>query len=254
MINFFYEFNPLYLTIIMSLFGLFMTTLGSAIVFLFKTVSVKNLNYLLSLSAGIMLSASIFSLLIPALEHINYNLLKIFLLGIIIVLSFIFLIISDNICEKFLNKKSNSLILIVSIILHNIPEGCAIGVAFGMLKYVGMNEVFGAISLALGIAIQNLPEGSAISIPLKRNGLSNFKSFLIGTLSGIVEPIAALVGYFVVIKTQIIMPYLLAFASGAMLYVVVSELIPESMNNDKKKVNSLFFISGFIMMVILEFI
>jgi ZIP family zinc transporter len=164
---------------------------------------------------------------------------------------FILLYGADKINQKKGSNKENNLIL--SITLHNIPEGMAIGVAFGAVSYnIGNATIMSAIALAIGIGIQNFPEGSAISFPLYSLGYSKLKSFLIGSLSAIVEPIAAVFGALIVIKMQFILPLLLAFATGAMLYVIIVELIPESMANEKKELMALYTIFGFIIMMILD--
>ena len=143
--------------------------------------------------------------------------------------------------------------LISSITLHNIPEGLAIGVAFGSLNYnLPGTTLISAISLAIGIGIQNFPEGSAISLPLRREGYSRFKSFVFGSLSGIVEPIAAILGAILVLKVRLILPFLLCFAAGAMLYVVTKEIIPESQENNHKDIITIFTIIGFLIMMILD--
>ena len=143
--------------------------------------------------------------------------------------------------------------LIFSITLHNIPEGLAIGVAFGSLAYglEGATTASAAI-LALGIGLQNFPEGTAVSVPLRREGMSMKKAFFFGQLSGIVEPISAVIGAILVTKIRLLLPFLLAFAAGAMIYVVVQELIPESQTNKKKEVMALFTLIGFSIMMILD--
>lgn len=169
------------------------------------------------------------------------------------------LFLGDKIFDKLTNKKSNagsikrSLMLIFSITLHNIPEGMAIGVAFGSVFYnLDGATLTSAVMLAIGIGIQNFPEGSAVSLPLRREGLSPAKSFFFGVLSGIVEPISAVIGAILVIKVQILLPIFLAFAGGAMIYVVVQELIPESQTNEKKDLMALFTILGFLLMMIFD--
>ena len=143
--------------------------------------------------------------------------------------------------------------LIISITLHNIPEGLAIGTAFGSSLY-GLSgaTIISAWSLAIGIGIQNLPEGMAISIPLRREGYSRVKAFLYGMLSGIVEPISAIIGAILVLKVRFILPFFLSFAAGAMIYVVIQELIPESQTNKNKEIISLFTLFGFIIMMLLD--
>ena len=143
--------------------------------------------------------------------------------------------------------------LIFSITLHNIPEGMAIGVAFGSVFYnLEGATLAAAVMLAIGIGIQNFPEGSAVSLPLRREGMSPPKAFFFGMLSGIVEPISAVVGAILVIKVQVLLPILLSFAGGAMIYVVVQELIPESQTNKKKDLMALFTIRGFLLMMIFD--
>ena len=143
--------------------------------------------------------------------------------------------------------------LIFSITLHNIPEGMAIGVAFGSIKYgIDGATLASSIALAIGIGIQNFPEGTAVSVPLLREGFSKKKAFLIGNLSGIVEPFSAIIGYLLVLKIRVILPFILAFAAGAMIYVVVEELIPTSQTNERKDLMALFTILGFSLMMILD--
>ena len=145
------------------------------------------------------------------------------------------------------------LILIFSITLHNIPEGLAVGVAFGSLAYGLEGATIGsALVLALGIGLQNFPEGSAVSLPLRREGYSRKKAFFYGQASGMVEPIAGVLGALLVIKIQLLLPFLLAFAAGAMIYVVVEELIPESQANKRKDLMALFTLIGFSVMMILD--
>ena len=156
-----------------------------------------------------------------------------------------------------MNKTDNSLkrciMIILSITLHNIPEGMAVGVAFGSVIYnIPGASILSAWIIALGIGIQNFPEGSAISLPLRREGLSRKKAFFFGQLSGLVEPIAGVIGALLVLKIRLLLPFLLAFAAGAMIYVVVQELIPESQTNKKKEVMAMFTLVGFSIMMILD--
>ena len=146
-----------------------------------------------------------------------------------------------------------SMMLIVSITLHNIPEGMAVGVAFGSLAY-GLEgaTLASAITLAIGIGLQNFPEGSAVSFPLRREGYSRFKSFMYGQLSGLVEPIAGVIGALLVLKIRYLLPLLLCFAAGCMIYVVIEELVPESQTNEKKDLMALFTIIGFEVMMIMD--
>ena len=254
MMSFFYEINPIWQAFLATIITFLLTSLGSACVFLFKNINKKYMDCMLSISAGIMLASAFFSLLNPAIDNAtNLNLTPWVVCSIGIFLGISLLFFGDKIYSKknIKNGKINNLIL--SITLHNIPEGMAIGVAFGSIAH-GLNNasVISAITLAIGIGIQNFPEGSAISFPLYREGYSKFKSFIIGSLTAAVEPIAALLGAILVIKIQFIMPLLLAFAAGAMLYVIVTELIPESMASEKKELMALYLGIGFIIMMILD--
>ena len=151
------------------------------------------------------------------------------------------------------NKLKRCLMLVFSITLHNIPEGLVVGVAFGSLAYnLAGSSIASALTLALGIGLQNFPEGSAVSLPLRREGFSRKKAFFFGQLSGAVEPIAAVIGALLVLKVQVLLPFLLSFAAGAMIYVVVEELIPESQSNQKKDLMALFTLIGFSIMMILD--
>lgn len=238
------------------------TALGAAIVFFFKKVNGSVLDAMLGLSAGVMISASFFSLLNPAIKEAN-NLGMISWL--VVSLGFfsggLLLVFGDFIFNKFFEKKNKkkkhsskrSLMLIFSITLHNIPEGLAIGVAFGSIAMgVEGATLAAAFMLALGVAIQNFPEGTAVSLPLRRENFSRKKSFIYGALSGIVEPISALIGCVLVMYVKSILPFLLAFAAGAMIYVAISELIPESQKNKNKNLMSIFTILGFVIMMILD--
>ena len=156
--------------------------------------------------------------------------------------------------NKLLSKKNKRILMLISsITIHNIPEGLAVGVAFGSLRYnLHGASLISAIILAFGIGLQNFPEGTAVSLPLKRDGMSSKKAFLIGSLTGIVEPIASVIGALLVLKVRTILPFLLAFAAGAMIYVVVEELIPESQTNKSKDLMAIFTILGFAVMMFLD--
>lgn len=257
MINYFYDLNPAIQALIGGIFTLCCTSFGAASVFLFKKINKNLLDGFLSLSAGVMIAASFFSLINPAIEMSNnLGLVPIIVLTIGILGGTLLLYLSDKIFQKKItaSKENKRLsLLIFSIVLHNIPEGMAIGVAFGSIIYGLEGATLGAaISLAIGIGIQNIPEGSSISLPLLSNKVSKTKAFIIGSLSAIVEPIAAVLGAVLVLKLNIILPYLLAFAAGAMLYVVTEEIIPESQNTEKKDLMAFITIIGFIIMMILD--
>lgn len=260
MFNLFLNLSPILQALIATIFTWGMTVLGSAIVFFFKNVNKSIMDSLLGLSGGVMIAASFWSLINPAIEMANeLNLIPWIVVSSGILFGGLLIVLGDklyNICIKNSNNCSSikrSFLLILSITLHNIPEGLVIGVAFGSLFYgIEGSNIWQAISLAIGIGIQNFPEGSAVSLPLKRDGFSCGKAFFYGQLSGVVEPIAAVLGVLMVLKIQILLPFLLAFAAGAMLYVVISELIPESQKNSSNTLVSIITMVGFIIMMILD--
>lgn len=246
--------------LIATLFTYFITMLGASIVLFIKKVNKNFMDAMLGFSAGLMIAASFFSLIKPAitmsesLKLIPWIVLTIGFLG-----GGLLLFTGDKIFEKVTKNNENSskmkrcLMIMVSITLHNIPEGMAIGVAFGSLKYgIDGTNLAAACMLALGIGIQNFPEGAAISLPLRRDGFSRKKAFFLGQISGIVEPISGVIGALLVMKIRILLPYLLAFAAGAMIYVVVEELIPESQTNKRKEIMALFTLIGFTLMMVLD--
>ena len=247
--------------LIASLFTWAVTALGASIVFFFKKVNKTLMDAMLGFSAGVMIAASFFSLITPALEmakNLNINIPVVISLGFILGGTLLF--IGDKIYDLIDKGKDNNknsrkrcFMLISSITIHNIPEGLAIGVAFGSLAYnVTGSSILSALTLALGIGLQNFPEGSAVSLPLRREGYSRKKAFFYGQLSGIVEPISAVIGTILVLKIKTILPFLLAFAAGSMIYVVVEELIPESQTNQKKDLMAFFTLFGFVLMMILD--
>ena len=258
MIDFLFKISPAIQATIAGLFTFFVTAFGSSIVYLFKGVNKKFLDGMLGFSAGVMISASFFSLLNPAIilsEKIG--LIPYFIVSIGFLAGGLLLFVGDKVFKNFLknenNKLKRSLMLVISITLHNIPEGLAIGVAFGSVKYnIDGATTIAACILTLGIALQNFPEGSAVSLPLKRDGLSTKKAFIVGSLSAIVEPFSALIGALIVLKIRYLLPFLLSFAAGAMIYVVIEEIIPESQTNKSKDLMALFSIIGFIVMMALD--
>jgi ZIP family zinc transporter len=260
MINWYMNLNYPIQALIASLFTWGITSLGAAVVFLFKKVNKNTMDAMLGLSAGVMLAATFWSLLSPALEMAeNLKLISWLIVSLGVLSGGLLLFCGDKIFDRITKKKTNShsikrsLMLIFSITLHNIPEGMAIGVAFGSVFYnLEGATLAAAVMLAIGIGIQNFPEGSAVSLPLRREGMSPKKAFFFGMLSGIVEPISAVVGAVLVIKVQVLLPILLSFAGGAMIYVVVQELIPESQTNKKKDLMALFTILGFLLMMIFD--
>lgn len=260
MINFFVGLNPVIQALLATLFTYFVTLLGALLVFFFKGVNKNLMDGMLGFAAGIMIAASFFSLLSPAIvmmEDLFMNAWVIASIGFL--LGGVLLFIGDKVFEHFYESdeksisKKRALMLIVSISLHNIPEGLAVGVAFGSIMYNLPGASLGsACVLALGIGLQNFPEGTAVSVPLLREGYSKKKAFFFGQLSGFVEPIAGVLGALLVLKVRLILPFLLSFAAGAMIYVVVQELIPASQSNEKKDLMALFSLLGFTVMMILD--
>ena len=247
--------SPVILALIATLFTWFITLLGSLIVFFFKKVNKNILDLMLSLASGVMIAASFFSLINPSIEMANaLGLNKVFMTSIGFISGGLLIVLMDKLfSKKNTNKKKRCMMLISSITLHNIPEGLAIGVAFGSIMYhIDGASLSNAIGLAIGIGIQNFPEGCAVSMPLRREGLSRSKAFFYGQLSAIVEPIAGVLGALLVLKIRFILPFLLSFAAGAMIYVVISELIPECANNRNKGIISMFSLIGFTIMMILD--
>ena len=245
--------------LIATIFTWLITAIGALTVFLFKKVNKNVFDALLGTAAGIMISAAFFSLIKPAIEmseNLSINSWAVCSTGIL--LGGVLLFVGDKIFDIFYKNKNNSgikrsLMLILSITLHNIPEGLAVGVAFGSLYYgIDGATISSAYMLALGIGLQNFPEGMAVSLPLRREGFSRKKSFFYGQLSGIVEPISGVIGAILVLKIRLILPFLLAFAAGAMIYVVVEELIPESQTNESKDLMSMFTLVGFVIMMLLD--
>ena len=237
-----------------SLIGLlipfFGTTLGSSFVFFLKNISNNLSKSMIGFAVGVMLSASIFSLLIPSIDLSTTRVVWIpSVVGFI--LGFVFLIIINLITEKISNKKID--MLMFSVTLHNIPEGMAVGVAFASFLVQNSNiNIMIPLMLSIGIAVQNIPEGSIISMPLNLKGKSKFMSFLYGSLSGIVEPIFAFLTILLLDLVVPILPYLLSFASGCMIYVIFWELIPQ-MHEEKKSILGIIGIMiGFILMMALD--
>ena len=236
------------------------TALGAGVVFLFKSVNKNLMDYLLGTSAGVMLAATYFSLLNPAIESAKtLSNCAALVVSFGFFLGGLLLFTTDKIFSKLMKKKKKKdnskkiFLLVSSITIHNIPEGLSIGVAFGSVFYgLPGATTLAATGLALGIGLQNFPEGCAVSLPLRQAGMSRMKAFLIGALSGLVEPIAAVIGAILVLKVQFVMPILLSFAAGAMIYVIVEELIPESQQNSNQDIVTLYTLVGFIIMMILD--
>lgn len=266
MIQFFNQFNP----IIQSLFGTFftwgVTALGAAGVYLSKEISKKLLDGMLGFAAGVMIAASYWSLLAPSIEISEQLGVPSFIPPAVgFLLGGLVLWLIDRLlphlhknmpvssAEGIKTSWDRSILLILAITIHNFPEGMAIGVAFGAAaSQVPGASLSGAIALALGIGIQNFPEGLAISAPLRREGMSKFKSWWYGQLSAVVEPIGAVLGAAAVITMRQILPYALAFAAGAMIFVVIEELIPESQQGTSTDIATMGAMLGFTVMMVLD--
>lgn len=259
--------NKILITILGIMFIFLMTTLGAALVFVMKKKMPLNFKRVfLGFAAGVMMAASIWSLLIPALDEIkNHGNEKIswLILSIGFIAGVIFLLIIDLIIphlhvdedkpEGIHSNFKRTTLLALAVTIHNIPEGLAVGFAFGLALADGSSALLAAaIGLAIGIGLQNFPEGAAISLPLKEEGFSTRKAFLYGMGSGVVEPIFATIGVFLAAQLTFIMPWFLAFAAGAMVYVIVEELIPEAHLGEHSHAGTLGFIAGFIIMMILD--
>ena len=241
------------------------TTLGASMVFLMKDkINNKLEKILLGFASGVMVSASVWSLLIPSIDMAKEQNIILWIPATVgFVFGIIFLLVLDNIIphlhikskepEGLKSKIGKSTMMVLAVTLHNIPEGMAVGVALaGAISGNSSITIAGAIALSIGIAIQNFPEGAIISLPLKEEGNSKFKSFLYGTLSGVVEPLGGLITVLLTSLVVPILPYLLSFAAGAMIYVVVEELIPESQVGKHSNLGTIGFSIGFIIMMILD--
>lgn len=258
--------SPVIQALIATLFTWGVTALGSSMVFFFKNVSKKLLNSMLGFAAGVMIAASFWSLLNPALELaesigqkpwlvVSMGFLSggVFLLLVDKFLPHLHIGFDKSESEGIKTSLQRSVLLVLAITLHNIPEGLAVGVAFGgAVAGVPSATLAGAVALALGIGIQNFPEGAAVSLPLRREGYSPFKSFMYGQASGIVEPIAGVIGAAAVIYMEAILPFALAFAAGAMIFVVVEELIPEAQHEGETDISTIATMLGFAIMMILD--
>ena len=260
--NWFENLNPVIQALIATTFTWGVTALGALVVCFFKNVNKKVLNTILGFSAGIMIAASFWSLLAPAIDlsiELDYIAWLLPMTGFIV--GGLFVLLSDRFLDKVLKNKSNlkdsaslkrSILLISAITIHNIPEGMAVGVAFGgIASNVSGMTLIGAIMLAVGIGIQNFPEGAAVSLPLRNEGFSRTKSFMFGQASALVEPISAIIGVVLVLTIRGILPFLLAFAAGAMITVAARELLPESVK-ENKNLSTLGLICGFTIMMVLD--
>lgn len=264
--------NPTLQALLATTFTWGLTALGASLVFFFKRDNQKILDCSLGFTGGVMIAASFWSLLAPSISYSEHQyelglttLPKWFAPAMGFFLGAIFLFCLDKLiphlhiyaereeAEGIKTQWSKTILLVLAITLHNIPEGLAIGVAFGALYHqIPGFEIGAAVALALGIGIQNFPEGFAVSMPLRRQGVSRLKCFWWGQMSAVVEPIAGVIGAFAVMQMLPILPYALSFAAGAMIYIVIEEVIPESQRAGHVDASTLSFIGGFIVMMILD--
>ena len=258
--------NPILQALLATIFTWGLTAAGAALVFPFKSISRNVMDMMLGFASGVMIAASFWSLLNPAIEMsesmgmipwlpplIGFLCGALFLYVIDRIMPHIHSLTKGSKPEGVKSSLQRSILLVLAITLHNIPEGLAVGVAFGAAA-AGFPEatITGAIALAIGIGIQNFPEGAAVSLPLRREGFSRKKAFMYGQFSGLVEPIAGVLGAAIVLIAMPVLPYALSFAAGAMIYVVVEELIPESQSGKHNDLATLGAIGGFAIMMWLD--
>lgn len=261
--------NFVMLALLATLGTWLVTALGAATVVFFKSPSPKLMNIMLGFASGVMIAASFWSLLQPAIERAEISLSapSYLIVTIGFLLGALFMWVSDKAVFLARNKASNTqgksregvhriIMLVLSITLHNIPEGLAVGVAFGAMQGGNFTTegFMGALSVAIGIGLQNFPEGAAVSVPLRREGYSRKRSFFLGQASGMVEPIAGVIGALLVVYIEAILPLALSFAAGAMVLVAVHELIPECQNNQEVHPYSatMGIVTGFATMMLLD--
>jgi ZIP family zinc transporter len=267
MIDFIQDYGPITQALLATLFTWGVTAAGAALVFFTKTVRPKLMDSMLGFAAGVMIAASFWSLLAPGLEmarqmgHVPWLTAAIGFIG-----GGLFMRLADRLLphlhlglaieesEGLKTSWQRSTLLVLAITLHNIPEGLAVGVAFGAVAAnLSSATIGGAIALTIGIGLQNFPEGAAVSLPLRREGMGRTKSFFLGQASGIVEPMAGVLGAVFVLRMQNVLPYALCFAAGAMIFVVVEELIPESQRNEKNiDMVTMATMAGFVVMMTLD--
>lgn len=265
-IEFLAGFSPITQALLATLFTWFVTALGAGVVFFFNDVDRRILDSMLGFAAGVMIAASFWSLLAPAIEIsetlgvpgwipavLGFLLGGIFLRLVDLVLPHLHPALANAEPEGIKTKWQRSVLLVLAVTLHNFPEGLAVGVAFGAAAAdIPSASIAGAVALAVGIGLQNFPEGAAVSIPLKREGLSSAKSFMYGQFSGVVEPIAGVLGAAAVYYMRPLLPYALAFAAGAMIFVVGEELIPEANSEGNSHLATTGLMLGFAVMMFLD--
>jgi ZIP family zinc transporter len=263
-LDFFERIDPILAALIATTFTWALTAFGASFVFFFKNMNRVVLDGMLGFTGGVMVAASFWSLLAPAIEMtegdgfmkvipaaVGFLLGAIFIFGLDKVLPHLHINFQET--EGIKSPWQRTTLLVLAITLHNIPEGLAVGVLFGGVA-AGIPEasIAGAVTLAIGIGIQNFPEGIAVSMPLRRMGMSRWKSFMYGQSSALVEPIAGVLGAVAVTFFTPLLPYALAFAAGAMIFVVVEEVIPETQQDKNTDIATLGFIGGFVVMMMLD--
>ncbi|PRX57146.1 ZIP family metal transporter [Flagellimonas meridianipacifica] len=265
-INYFESINPILAALYATLFTWGLTAVGAGLVFFFKSANRALLDGMLGFTGGVMVAASFWSLLAPGIEMspgegftkvipaaIGFLLGAAFIFGLDKILPHLHINFREEEAEGVKTPWRRTTLLTLAITLHNIPEGLAVGVLFGGVA-AGFDgaSIGGAVALALGIGLQNFPEGFAVAMPLRRHGLSRWKSWLYGQASAIVEPIAGVLGAWAVLTFEPLLPYALSFAAGAMIFVVVEEVIPETQRDKYTDIATLGFIGGFIIMMTLD--
>jgi ZIP family zinc transporter len=266
MLEWFGGLDPIVQALLATCFTWFVTAAGAGVVFVFKSINRQVRDGMLGFAAGVMIAASYWSLLAPAIEMAEDGPLPAWVpatAGFLLGGAFLWLV--DAILphmhpgfpagetEGIKTSWHRSILLVLAITMHNLPEGLAVGVAFGAVAAgLPAASLAGAVALALGIGIQNFPEGTAVSVPLRREGMSRLKAFWYGQLSGVVEPVAGVLGAAAVLLMQPILPYALAFAAGAMIYVVVEELVPESQLESQTDIATIGAMLGFAVMMTLD--
>jgi len=265
MVSSFTEWDPILQAFVATVFTWLMTTAGASFVLGMKSIRRRVVDLMLGFAAGVMIAASVWSLLIPAMDLaeadgvprwmpalVGFIVGGFFMFGIDRTLPHVHPGLSSDQAEGIKTAWSRSTLLFTALTLHNIPEGLAVGVAFGAVAQEGGTTLAAAAALAIGIGIQNLPEGTAVSLPLRGSGMSRRRSFVYGSLSGLVEPMAAVIGAAAVAAARPILPYVLAFAAGAMVYVVVEEVIPESQRGKNTDLATGGAMAGFALMMLLD--
>ena len=265
-IEYFKSIDPILAALYATLFTWGLTAIGAALVFFFKNMNRAVLDGMLGFTGGVMVAASFWSLLAPGIEmspgegfvkvipaSVGFLLGALFLFGLDKVLPHLHINFKESQKEGIKTPWHKTTLLTLAITLHNIPEGLAVGVLFGGVA-AGFDgaTIGGAVALALGIGLQNFPEGIAVAMPLRRMGMTRKKSFMYGQASALVEPIAGVLGAWAVMTFQPILPYALAFAAGAMIFVVIEEVVPETQQAGNTDIATLGFIGGFIIMMVLD--